>query len=306
MRKIALILTVGALLIAMSSNVSASLRRFEGTWINSNRHTRGITALDIDVSRHGITVQAWGKCHPRDCDWGKVEAEAYAPDASSNIRESAQLISAVFRSGPGKRLLLIRRGDRNELNVEVLMEFGDRSGRSNYFTTETFVRKMRRPGPPPRPRPMDIREDCVSFNPATTKVRYTHGKWKIADGDHWLFDFGKNKNDAYYALNVIKIYRIDQSCFVGRPHPSFQYLLSSGRAPSGDIRNEDCVPFDPRAIEVRFVHGSWKIADGRHWLFDFGDKESEARQALAIIRKHGFTNSCFVGRPDPRFRYLRR
>jgi hypothetical protein len=41
-------------------------------------------------------------------------------------------------------------------------------------------------------------------------------------------------------------------------------------------------------------------------MFDFNANEGEARQTLAIIKKYGFTRSCFVGRPDPSFTYLRR
>jgi hypothetical protein len=39
-------------------------------------------------------------------------------------------------------------------------------------------------------------------------------------------------------------------------------------------------------------------------MFDFGSKESEARQTFAIIKKYGFTNSCFVGRPNAKLSYL--
>ena len=69
---------------------------------------------------------------------------------------------------------------------------------------------------------------------------------------------------------------------------------------------EDCVSFDPRKAEVKQINGRWKIVDGSHWLFDFGDKRDEAETALWIIKKYGFTHSCFVGRPDASFFYLRR
>ena len=54
------------------------------------------------------------------------------------------------------------------------------------------------------------------------------------------------------------------------------------------------------------MDGRWKIVDGDHWMFDFGNKQKEANQALAIIKKHGFTRSCFVGRPGPSFKYMRK
>ena len=151
-----------------------------------------------------------------------------------------------------------------------------------------------------------LREDCVSFNPATTEVKQIGGRWKIVDGSHWVFDFADKKDEAERALSIIKHYRMNQSCFVGRPHPSFSYLLVGGSAPMGAFAGEDCVSFNPETIEVKNVGGRWKIVDGTHWLFDFGDKESEARQAFAIIKKYGFNKLCYVGRPHPSFTYLRK
>ncbi|MBA7691829.1 hypothetical protein ES703_100384 [subsurface metagenome] len=150
-----------------------------------------------------------------------------------------------------------------------------------------------------------VKEDCVSFNPRTAEVKQINGRWKIVDGDHWLFDFGKKRDEAKLALAIIKHYRMNQSCFVGRPDPSFQYMLVSGRAPQGSYPGEDCVSFNPRTTEVKQINGRWKIVDGSHMMFDFGNKRDEAERALRIIKKYGFTRSCFVGRPDPSFTYLR-
>jgi hypothetical protein len=154
----------------------------------------------------------------------------------------------------------------------------------------------------PRPGP----EDCVSFNPATTTVKQINGHWKIVDGSHWMFDFGSNQAEARKALSIIKHYRMNRSCFVGRPNPSFKYMLVNGHAPTGAMSGEDCVSFNPATIQVKKINGSWKIVDGSHWMFDFGSNEAEARQAFAIIKKYGFTRSCFVGRPGPSFEYLRK
>jgi len=60
------------------------------------------------------------------------------------------------------------------------------------------------------------------------------------------------------------------------------------------------------ATKVQQIGGRWKIVDGNHWLFDFAGKEDEARTALQIIKKDDFDRSCFVGRPEPSFRYLTR
>lgn len=151
-----------------------------------------------------------------------------------------------------------------------------------------------------------VKEDCVSFDPATTTVAKRKGNWKVVDGSHWLFDFGSKRKEARQTLRIIKHYKMDRSCFVGRPDPSFQYMLVPDGAPEGSMRREDCVSFNPGAIAVKKISGSWKIVDGSHWIFDFGSKKNEANQAYAIIKKYGFTRSCFVGRPQASFEYLRK
>ena len=171
------------------------------------------------------------------------------------------------------------------------------------------------PAPPAQPPPEQpvpgkptpaVQEDCVSFNPNNATVSNIQGRWKIVDGSHWLFDFGSNKAQADQSLQIIKHYGMNQSCFVGRPQPSFTYMLVSGRAPTGSMPGEDCISFNPATATVAQIQNDWKIVDGSHWMFSFGSKEAEARQALAIIKQHGFTFSCFVGRPNPIFRYLRK
>ena len=148
--------------------------------------------------------------------------------------------------------------------------------------------------------------DCVRFDPAALGVRQVKGRWKIVGGDHWLFDFGPNQAAAHQSLNVIIHYRMDRACFVGRPNPLFSYMLAKGGSPSGGMAGEDCVAFDPKRATVSNIQGSWKIVSGRRWLFDFGQGQTEARQALAVIRRFGFSQTCFVGRPDADFTYLRR
>ena len=144
------------------------------------------------------------------------------------------------------------------------------------------------------------KEDCISFNPATATAQQIQGSWKVVDGSNWLFDFGNNESAAKKSLNIITKYRMNQSCFVGRPNPSFQYMLVSGNAPAGALGDEDCVSFNPATTTVQQIQGSWKIVDGSHWMFDFGANKAEADQALAIIKKYGFTHSCYVGRPGPK------
>ena len=151
-----------------------------------------------------------------------------------------------------------------------------------------------------------VTEDCISFNPETIEVKQIDGRWKIVDGSHWMFDFGSNKSEAEKAFSIIRYYRMNSTCYVGRPDPSFTYLLVSGSAPAGAFSGEDSIPFNPATIEVKEIGGRWKIVDGSQWMFDFGTHKAEAETAFAIIKKYGFRYSCFVGRPNPSFIYMRK
>lgn len=120
--------------------------------------------------------------------------------------------------------------------------------------------------------------------------------------------FGDKGDEAEKTLSIIKRYEANQICYVGRPGPSLTYLLSNGEAPEGRMRGEDCLGFDPNRLSVASREGEedWKIYQGRRVLFSFGDKQDEALDAVEAIRQHGFTHSCFVGRPGPSFTYLRK
>jgi hypothetical protein len=69
-------------------------------------------------------------------------------------------------------------------------------------------------------------EDCTTNNPATTQARRIGGRWKVVDGSHWLLDTGSNEADARRAEEVIRHYRLNRQCFVGRPNPSMSYWLA--------------------------------------------------------------------------------
>lgn len=52
----------------VSSGTTTTTNSIDGTWTNDNKNTRSITK--IIISGNGTKVQVFGKCHPKDCDWG--------------------------------------------------------------------------------------------------------------------------------------------------------------------------------------------------------------------------------------------
>lgn len=146
-------------------------------------------------------------------------------------------------------------------------------------------------------------EDCVSLNPKNVTVTGSGSLWRVVDGTHSAFS-APTKAEAEKIVSVIKNYKINQSCFVGRPDPSFRYLLNSGTAPSGAMAGEDCVSFNPVNLSIQPISTGFRMQDGDHWMFTFPNLV-EAASSLYVVGKYGFTKSCFVGRPNPSLAYLR-
>jgi hypothetical protein len=155
-----------------------------------------------------------------------------------------------------------------------------------------------------------IPEDRIGFNRANLSVAQFGGRWKVVEGSHWLIDTGSSKAEADRILAIIKHYKLGSMCFVGRPTcgdvtPMMYWLTDAGSAPSGTLAGEDCIAFDPANLAVVEVGGRWKVAEGAHWLLDFGPGHGNAVAALHFIRKHRFNEMCFVGRPGPSMTYFK-
>ncbi|NER17928.1 hypothetical protein [Spongiivirga citrea] len=68
-------------------------------------------------------------------------------------------------------------------------------------------------------------EDIIAFDPSKVKVSFVRNRWKIVEGNHYIFDFGKSKKEAEEALCIIKKYKFNGVGYVGRPNASFQYMV---------------------------------------------------------------------------------
>ncbi len=151
----------------------------------------------------------------------------------------------------------------------------------------------------------EIHEDCLAFNLDSASVALIEGSWKIVDGSQWMFDFGSQEQQARQALDIIHYYRMDSTCFAGRPHPPMAYLLASGRAPAGGMPGEHCESFDASRISLVQSGEFWSLLSGSQILFDFGNKERGAKQGLLALRHYEFRYQCIVGSTGSSFRYLR-
>ena len=138
------LLTVTALTAVLTgglvSDTNAARRDFVGTWINQNPNTRGITRIVIRRrGRRTLSVQVFGKCHPRDCNWGDTKLVTYGANVQDRNHTFA---TAVYNKQFARTFLNIRLGGRGyrRITVQSFTRFTDSSRRQNYAKREQFRR----------------------------------------------------------------------------------------------------------------------------------------------------------------------
>jgi len=194
-------LAAALLLILSAWGGQASMNQFAGSWYNVDSATRGITSLQIDVSGSSAQVHAWGSCHPTDCDWGSVQAQAFASGVSSDIASDANTLIAVFNSGFSETTLVIKPSG-NKLLVDSYDRFLDNSGRSNYIASYTFQKQAVPGGAAP---------GGTSPGGATTALDLT-GVWNCDDGGKYyvrqlgttVWWYGENSPNSPSWSNVMR------------------------------------------------------------------------------------------------------
>lgn len=149
-----------------------------------------------------------------------------------------------------------------------------------------------------------VREDCIAFDPTTLELERDGSRWVLTDGTNRMMVFD-DEAEGRRSRAILRRYRADRQCFVGRPDPSLTYVLVGDAAPEGAVPTEDCVAFEPAALRLDADGGRWLLTDGSNRMMAF-DLEAEGQDALALIRAHGFTHTCYVGRPNPSMVYLRK
>jgi hypothetical protein len=280
------------LLLVLNTAFAADLNRFLGHWKNSDQNTRGITVLDIGKSGANITVQAWGKCSPSDCDWGRTTGYAYTPDIKSNPATMTEALSALFKTDFSETTLIIRFSDDGTLNVEALTRFTDNSKRSNYQSLFTFEQA----------EAASSGGDCITYNPDTLKIvnEWANG-WLLTDGNSRM-QMLDNEQDAKNALALAR--RYSSQCFIGRDNKRANradYIVEFWGGDTGQattLTKVDALPFNPANLKI-VDEGSkgWLLTDGTSRMLML-DNEQDAQAALNMASQ--FTKHCFIGRDNKR------
>lgn len=133
-----LALSSASLAAALISPALAAPADFIGTWVNTNSNTSGVTRLVItSAGGNKLNIEAFGKCHPTDCKWGKTSLITY----SNNVQNpNTRYGTASYNPGFDQTLLTLDLKGRNALSLQSFTEFTDNSGRQNYSSIEGFKR----------------------------------------------------------------------------------------------------------------------------------------------------------------------
>lgn len=106
---------------------------FAGLWININKETPGITRAKVKRRVNNLFLQLWGRCHPKDCDWGQLKI------AARDVRDGT--MDAVWRTSFSVKTQKLILESRSELRIETHVHFTDKSGRPDYKSVDYFKRK---------------------------------------------------------------------------------------------------------------------------------------------------------------------
>jgi hypothetical protein len=126
-----------AALTGSPSSLFAGIDSFVGQWVG-----QGPTKVEIRLVDNQLRLHAFGACRPQDCDWGEVAAQAYAPNVSANVRDSAEAVSAQFETSFSRTLVILYPNDADGLRVEIFTVFLDNSRRSPYHKTVLMRRAI--------------------------------------------------------------------------------------------------------------------------------------------------------------------
>ena len=171
-----------------------------------------------------------------------------------------------------------------------------------------------------------VEDNCISISNIMVVKNYD-SIWELRNEEEEHLFYFPNFKEAEKTKIVLEHYQVRFLCNCGEGYYTnslgeenrnslfMQYQLSSdntgiGNKEMNSYRNssEDGLPFNPeKLVAKKSLDGNWYLIEKPgHSMFGFGKNEEECVKALGVIKKYGFNQSCFVGRANPSFSYLKR
>jgi hypothetical protein len=110
---------------------NSPVSRFVGKWTNKDFETPGVTRIEIRLDDSGVVVHMWGRCHPKECDWG--ETTAIPKDRVLSLKWDQKFCAKT------QQLKLV--SDKS-LQLTTHCHFTDNSGRRDYDSREVFAKGL--------------------------------------------------------------------------------------------------------------------------------------------------------------------
>lgn len=129
--------TIIALIFFLTSFISyANLSDYNGKWRNIDEQTKGVTEVLIKATdANSLSIQVWGKCHPKNCNWGTNKSVAFAPSVSSSLRETTSAILSIYSFSHSLKTIVIKPLVYNKkISIEVFTEFPASDTRTDYYS----------------------------------------------------------------------------------------------------------------------------------------------------------------------------
>ena len=122
--------------------------RLVGEWKNIDPNTGGITKVIVTIENNELAINAFGKCHPTDCEWGKVKAHEIAAgvDYNDNTLPFDYLLAIWEIGGKSKNdmteimKITIETGPKPKLHIDATTIFNDKRESSDYHGYATMVK----------------------------------------------------------------------------------------------------------------------------------------------------------------------
>lgn len=294
----------------------ASVSVFLGNWTGAGPLRQ--VAIDQAGPNH-VRVHVFGDCRAAGCDWGTALAHNYSEDPGS---DAVHAVVAEFDTAGVKRRLTLRQGPGNSLRYDLVTDFANPAAGHDFETEGTLAPAPMAKAPPsateaPPPAaatqgatgfveslfsgpsaktvaPNMAQEDCVALNLNDLYVAPTDHGFEFRDFGHVILNFGPDEASALKAQALVSYYRLDEQCFIARPHPKMIYWKSAGEVPHVQPKGTDCLAVHPGFVKAVSQAGVWKVEDGSAVLLDYGDDRKSAELAVSVIRTYRLTRECFA------------
>ena len=156
MKKVLLVLFVLSALIINSFGQEQTdlnnklLSRYAGVWENVDSQTVDLTKVIITNDNNELFINAFGKCNPRDCEWGKVKIFEIAAsiEEEKNVLPFDYLLAIWEMDGQIKNAMTIimkitiKSGPNPKLYIDTITIFNDNSERSNYHDLNIMMKRF--------------------------------------------------------------------------------------------------------------------------------------------------------------------